>query len=412
MKRIGFGTLTRYMIFPLLIPIFNCLYYYVLNIMRTRLSLRSHPFVITFFMFLSEMLGGSLELVSIYLRKTMRYKTRITKMLTNGIQPVLFKMNYDSICDRYIFPLLLLGIIFDFTAMTVLMAIVLNDDIYNHQNSFIGFQLIFTSLLSYSILKYPLYKHKLFSLGLTSIGIVLILIKVIMTISDSDEYIDILIIIGCFVLWSISEVIDKKIMESKLVSPYLVIFFYGFIGSILCLILFIPLYYIPCTQGEWFCNDSKIEDFPSTMSQLSNNLKTWVNIIIFITVFIVGALYNIVMILTNSLFNPAQVRASETLSSLIIWISDEISASEHQYLFLPIIGYLLMIIGAIIYNEIVILYCCSFEVYTKKEITLRSKYEQLDNKITKVDINFRSENNNKILEIDEIGSLSLIINSI
>lgn len=86
--------------------------------------------------------------VNVLRRKECRNKISFKRSLTNGVQPVIFKnVNYHSIWDIRAFSLLLLGIIFEFIAMSGLMLVSRKRHPYSYE-SFKGFQLIFTSILS------------------------------------------------------------------------------------------------------------------------------------------------------------------------------------------------------------------------------------------------------------------------
>lgn len=67
---------------------------------------------------------------------------------------------------------------------------------------------------------------------------------------------------------------------------------------------------------------------------------------------------------------------SEILINFIVWIYYMILGQiRDEYVYVSILGYVLIIIGCLVYNEIIICYVCLLSEYTKKQITKREKEE-------------------------------------
>ena len=85
--------------------------------------------------------------------------------------------------------------------------------------------------------------------------------------------------------------------------------------------------------------------------------------------------------LTNFYFSPTHRSVSDTLSSLFYWVytlitnnSSEKEYKGYQYV-LPVIGYIVMMFGCLVYHEILILFVFGFEKNTKQEVAKRSDEE-------------------------------------
>ena len=92
--------------------------------------------------------------------------------------------------------------------------------------------------------------------------------------------------------------------------------------------------------------------------------------------FIINAIIEMSMMMTNFYLNPNFSYVSEIVSIFFIWILELIYLKPHDFLesysIEKIIGYFILLFGALIYNEIIILYFCGLETNTKKEIRNRA----------------------------------------
>ena len=92
--------------------------------------------------------------------------------------------------------------------------------------------------------------------------------------------------------------------------------------------------------------------------------------------------YNIFGRLTLLYFSTTHQNVSDCLSSFIFWLivkifnpknSPKIDVFLTSYIPLP--GYLIIIFGTLLYNEIIIFYCWGLGYNTKKEISRRARNE-------------------------------------
>ena len=88
--------------------------------------------------------------------------------------------------------------------------------------------------------------------------------------------------------------------------------------------------------------------------------------------------YNLFIVLTNYYFSPSHIIVSDTLSSIITWILTVITNkstnfTSHWYYVSKILGFILIFLGSLIYNEIIICHIHKLDENTKKQIIERAK---------------------------------------
>ena len=76
--------------------------------------------------------------------------------------------------------------------------------------------------------------------------------------------------------------------------------------------------------------------------------------------------------------NTNYIYLFEIFSGLPIWITEMLTLSVsiffNNYKWNNLLGYFIVLIGGLIYNELIIIYICELEKNTKKEIQKRANY--------------------------------------
>ena len=93
-------------------------------------------------------------------------------------------------------------------------------------------------------------------------------------------------------------------------------------------------------------------------------------------------LFNLFYVQTNYYFTPCHTAVCDTISSITAWLSlskDFKYKEEYFVLFnvFHVIGYILITVSVIMYNEFVIFSFCGMDVNTKEMISQRSIVEAL-----------------------------------
>lgn len=234
-------------------------------------------------------------------------------------------------------------------------------------------RLLSDSIFCYFFLSYKVYRHHVFSIVLLIIGVSLS-IKADIT-ELSIEYYFILFYLFHNVLLSIRDCIEKWLMQNQYFNPLRLLLVKGLIGTSIALIMIMITTITDCSSD--FC-----EDLFEMMTLIFKSLSL---AFYFVFYFVCSSLYNLFCVLIKDYYTPTFIAVSDC-ASLIIWtIYFEISTNNqiHSYAFI-IIGFILILIGCVVYNEIVIIYLFGFEVNTKKKIIERSEQDKMITKINEL----------------------------
>ena len=225
-------------------------------------------------------------------------------------------------------------------------------------------QIVFSGILSIFILKTRFETHQGVSIGIIMLGLFIVNILNTTELKNEDNILIGLGIIANFFLSSLLEVLEKFLMEAHFISPFKLKFFEGIVGLGICIIpAIIALVRInyKALKGE------------GTITSLS----------LFIVLYFLSELgTNSLNILTNFYYSPTQRSLTDALSSFLwntfssIFILDKEHADYFELQVIGIaLGYPISFIGALIYNELIIIHLCGMDKGTKKEMLRRSDIE-------------------------------------
>ena len=225
-------------------------------------------------------------------------------------------------------------------------------------------QIVFSGILSIFILKTRFETHQGVSIGIIMLGLFIVNILNTTELKKKDNRLIGLGIIANFFLSSLLEVLEKFLMEAHFISPFKLKFFEGIVGLGICIIpAIIALVRI----------DYKRLKGEGTITSLS----------LFIVLYFLSELgTNSLNILTNFYYSPTQRSLTDALSSFLwntfssIFILDKEHADYFELQVIGIaLGYPISFIGALIYNELIIIHLCGMDKGTKKEMLRRSDIE-------------------------------------
>ena len=225
-------------------------------------------------------------------------------------------------------------------------------------------QIVFSGILSIFILKTRFETHQGVSIGIIMLG--LFIVNILNTTelkNENNRYIG-LGIIANFFLSSLLEVLEKFLMEAHFISPFKLKFFEGIVGLGICI--------IPAIIALVGIDYKKLKG-EGTITSLS----------LFIVLYFLSELgTNSLNILTNFYYSPTQRSLTDALSSFLwntfssIFILDKEHADYFELQVIGIaLGYPISFIGALIYNELIIIHLCGMDKGTKKEMLRRSDIE-------------------------------------
>lgn len=210
------------------------------------------------------------------------------------------------------------------------------------------------------------YYHQYLSYCLIFVGILLVFIPGI----DKEIYLEFKIPVYCglYILVVLQSLMEKWIMDMKYIKVHLLLLVEGLFSTGLCLIIGFVFDAIDDTT----IFGSSIRIFKSTGICFEYGMMC----LYFFISLISSSLYYLFMMITRYNYSLTHCAVADILSVFFSWImliSTNMITNDMYYL--TLIGFVLIIIGAIIYTEIIILHCFRFDEYTVPGIRNRSMNE-------------------------------------
>ena len=367
------GKLSWKLLYPILSPF--CLMLALLSLEQISTK---YDGLLLLFLYISMIFAGILEIIS--RSKLVGRVSNVISISKNESTITLSNSNWDYI-TKVVLPIGSCAL-FDF--LGYLVTILLSKEQKNNNETIIiliyGYidtevmmiQLFVLGILSYIILNYQIYIHQKISISLSMIGMIFIIISTLITYYDyiaKDKFF--LLCLGP-IFTSMGIVLEKNIMQNRGVSSYQLLFIKGIFGAIITFAFFFGL-----------CS---IDSLGLTIFKPKVSFLTLEYIGYSILSIILMFLFNLFYVQTNYYFTPCHTAVCDTISSITAWISLLMNTSndfkykkEYFVLFnvFHVIGYILITISVIIYNEFVIFSFCGMDVNTKEMISKRSIMEAL-----------------------------------
>jgi len=244
--------------------------------------------------------------------------------------------------------------------------------------------ILLVPIISIFILKKEIYKHHIFSLILSFIGVILICLSLLFIKNEyKPEFGEQMRHLFFSIYLSLSLVLTKYLFDNFFINAFSFLVYDG----ILCIILpfiFVVLK-IMVTEQNYF------EDNMSGILLFFDDVKS---IIYFISLLFFSFCYYLTNALTLYFFTPMLLISTDILSVFFEWIIDliflYISEDEKKYqkyknigliIIFKLVGTLLIIFGAMVFNEILVLHCRDCDKNIKASIQKRGDRELLENEL-------------------------------
>ena len=360
----SFAKINKYFIFPFLCPIFCVIAnYFIFSIIKIE-GIKNKEFLLINIACSTYIGGGLLYFIS-YIR-TKTYETRnealdikqrerspssITYIYYDGLKTNTFKI---------------FGILIIMSIIIALFEICSLYFINNHvfeQRLYIVFSI---ALFSKIILKDNIFKHQILSLFISFIGFILLIIPITFAIETSDILANILTFF-ISILYGLFFVLIKHLTHYYYISPYLLLLFVGFF-SIAIIFVGYTIYSLITRKDLSFFYECF--DFSEVHSGL-------IILFYFLGTFIFGSLLQTFSVLVIYYFSPTLLMVTDIISPMISWIIKIITEikPELSTIIINSLGYFVVLIGSLIYNEIIICNFCGFNTNTKKFFNKRENEE-------------------------------------
>lgn len=377
MKLISIGKISFRYIFLLLIPIFwagNTFTAYPLY----KFEFVFHPLFFCLLISLGEFVfGGLFELISYFIINSKR--NRKTKfVLIDKIQIVTLHGFEKQVLHETSKPFdyLLIG---GLGAIDFIGYVFINISSMQSSGSVLGYQLkpcqiITTALFSIFILKLPLHLHHICSILAIMVGIFFIIGAVAYILRLNGTII--IIFLLTYTCFSLKDVGEKWLMEKQFYSPFRILLFEGLVGMIVSIPIFIAAYFTKCQNGWAFC---KVGSPVETFSLLITSVFSAKAVGYCFALLILNGGLNLSNILANHLLSPTHKSVGDTVSSIILatnmLVDNQIKQNVIFNWALIVPGDIIILLACLVFNEIIVLYCCNLHKNTKVEIMQRSEKE-------------------------------------
>ena len=198
-------------------------------------------------------------------------------------------------------------------------------------------------------------------------------------------------------------VFQEKFIKHYDVHPFQLVGFEGLWGSLMYSVLLIIFQYVDCngwdvdvrkgicfyhdepkqvyneTSGDYYTVNetiSRIEDSNYAFRQMGDNAAL---LVIYIFYIVSIAMYNIVGINLTKLVSSTARAVVDTVRTVFIWlfflIFEPVANTKEDFYPLQLVGFILMVFGTIVYNEIVAIPWLGLDYYTRDNIAKRKKEE-------------------------------------
>ena len=243
-------------------------------------------------------------------------------------------------------------------------------DIYIGKQSIgVFFEIINFIVLSIIFLNDKLYKHHYFSLYLISFTLIILFISYIVCHEDKKIFKSIWYYFIYAFLYALYDVLGKKYMDLYFSSPYNIMLKIGLLSIFILFIYDIIEYHI---------NKEK----SGIIVGFQNNI-TWSNFLIFFLDIFLEFLWNLGIWLTFYYFTPCHFIISESISEYIYYTKEAIACNDDKHkknynifnIILYSTAYIINIISALIFNEVIILNIKGLGEFTKKKILERERID-------------------------------------
>ena len=272
---------------------------------------------------------------------------------------------------------------------------------------FRGAMIIFTVIGSMLILGNKYYRHHLLGIIIVICGLLIVGLNTIFLKKKDDKkdkkdkpFIGIILVLTSQVFSCMLYISEEKLIKKFNAHPLKVTGTEGCWGIILYIILLFIFYQIRCDHWgdikEYLCveNDKhqyRIEDGLFAIRQIFH--KGSLTFLVFLYISSI-ALFNFSG-LTVTKYSSASARAIiDTLRTIMVWVfflTMPFVPKKETFSFVQLFGFLLLIFGSLIFNEVIEIPYYGFNEYTKRALALKEKRIE---EINKEEDNLIKEENN------------------
>ncbi len=352
----------------------------------------NHPMLISAIMFLGEILAGLpqffIKVKSSNTEKKQNYRVyQNTLHSTKG--EIVDKPEDYSITNKKVFLKVALSSVIDFLCYTATsyLCSYLVIELYNIHTEMRITPIFFMSLLSWKFLNIEIFLHHKVAILIVAIGYILISINRLISFifDDSFKWYFLILFFIIHSVYSIKQINDKYIIEKYFMSPYILLFYQGIIGLLLCILTVGVFSIMHVINEKLFGKESLLNYFQKdSFSQLVDvfHLDAVNAYLLLLTV--TGVFVNIIFMLIKQFFSPTHRSIADSLNAFATWAYLFTFPSTKSWVtswdwkkLLDIFGYIVIIIGSLMYNELLIIHRANLDCDLIEKISKRGDLDTI-----------------------------------
>ena len=280
---------------------------------------------------------------------------------------------------------------------------------------FRGAIIIFTCTAGIIFLKNKYYRHHFLGIIIAIMGLVVVGVNAIINKSSSSNnpgfgiFLCILSqMFSCFLF-----ITEEKLLKGYETPPLMAVGFEGMWGVIVYLFLLVIFYQIRCEKWPDFLKEGIcIEDTNDHTIRFENALFAIRQIYhsgqlkAFLSLYVLSiAFFNFSGLTISKNASATSRTIVDTLRTIVIWVFFLTMPfvpedTKETFKWLQLLGFSILILGSLIYNEILVLPFCGFNANTKEAIKYREKRKKLTNEIEEKNQEKQEENQESQDNID------------
>merc|ERR1712032_454380 len=240
-----------------------------------------------------------------------------------------------------------------------------------------GSLIIFTSILGYIFLKTRFYRHNYFGIFLVVFGLTLVGVSSVGNSSDdtsNNATVGLILVIFSQIFTAVQFILEENFMKSYQCHPLKAVGWEGVWGSVFYLFFLVVARGIKCPVGnsrndffKLICTENDkgiwlLEDSIFAFRQLANNSSLLIYCILFICSI---GIFNFVGITVAKMLSSPARAIIDTIRTIVVWMFFLLPIVEQEYRekfqWLELLGFVFLICGTIIYNEIMVVPYCGLD---------------------------------------------------
>lgn len=347
----------------------------------------NHPMIVTSIMFIGECFAGLYPLVNWCLTPKKEEKKKEQRINSIQISDTMkYNININSL--RRIRTLLLIAlssfidlVCFTSTSYLTHFSFIQVNNIHTEMRIT---PIFFMSLLSWKFFLFEIYKHHQFAILTMIIGFILLGVNIMRIFFYNGGFRHYHLILFPFIhtFYSVKQINDKYIMEKYFISPYILLLCQGIFG------LFISLCYL-CFL--FLLSDNFRNDYFSYFENESfEGMKDIVNDAsipgCLLLLAFAGTFVNIFLMQTKKYLTPTHRSIADSLNAFFTWVvtlvfykdANVLKNEWNWYKYFDILGYILITLGSLMYNELIIVHVWDLDKDIKIHIEKRAEEEIKD----------------------------------